>query len=117
MDAKPAVPCLLIERNIMGKKPHRKLTWYEMIVLWGGIGTVVLMCLIPPWYYQSPLWNAQFYSHDAGYSVIFHPPGGGPWESSIRLDIGRLALQCGVVALLTAAILFTMRQARKRKES
>jgi hypothetical protein len=79
----------------------------ELIILWIGIGVVILICLVPPWESRSIRWS----SHLAGYHPIF-------WSMyddrahSYSIGLKQLFVQCFVAGALTWAC---MRSARARK--
>lgn len=78
----------------------------QLIVLWVGIGLVVAMGAYPPWAIMS--WP--HYSGAGGkvvssawYACIFNPP------QLACLDLPRLFLQWGLVVLVTAAGMVSLR--------
>ena len=89
----------------MGKK--------ELIVLWVGVGLIVLMCLFPPWveYTESHTWGDHRLSGRAfmGYGCVFWHSVGGFEQGQGYIDTQRLTVQCIAVALLTGAGIYTLR--------
>ena len=84
----------------------------QHIVLWLGVLIVVIMCLFPPWmeHYRWGPRSGTFRS-SIGYECILSPPRPDPSNDldEFYVDIPRLLLQCGVVALLTGAGMYTLR--------
>ena len=89
----------------------------QLIVLWIGVGLIVLMCLCPPWLYQ---YSESSYPRRRGggegltqITVEAAKYGfngyDGIWSDQSILDIRRLIAQCVITALLTATIICTLR--------
>ena len=78
-----------------------KLSKNELVVLWVGIGLIVLMGLFPPCL-GSYYWEPGFFAW-AGYHPLFR---------AVRIRYGRLIIQWLLVVIVTGAVIFTMRQAR-----
>ena len=77
-----------------------------MIVLWIGIGVIVLMCLFPPW---MELGESEEFLGDA---FLFKGPlngTGGYLKQSPRIDSTRLMIRCAIVGLITVALLYTLK--------
>ena len=80
------------------------MTKCELVVMWITILVIVAMCVYPP------------------YRESWHSLGGGwrtgydwAWDCE-EVGLGKLLVQCGVVAVVGGAIIFTMRQLRKSKQ-
>ncbi len=87
---------LLYTLNNMNRK--------QKIVLWIGIGVIVLMCLFPPWLAGD---EGEF----EGYTLLFSGPlngTGGYLNDSPRIDFTRFMMQCAIVGLITGALLYTL---------
>ncbi len=79
-----------------------------------GIGIMVLMGLIPPWYYYLPPWaDASFFVRFPGYyGWIFSRPAG----PGTHVDITRLFIQWAVVAIATAGIMWVLKDDNGRSQ-
>jgi len=73
----------------------------SQVILWIGILLIVLICLFPPWLQPYPHANG---SNFMGYYFLMFPPDDG-----YQLDFGRLGLQCGIVAIITGGLLYTLK--------
>jgi hypothetical protein len=93
----------------------------QIATLWVGMALIIAMAMFPPWtkgYTDENPWldsGGHFppvrIRLDAGYRPIFTPPKDDPC-----IDPGRLGLQCGVVILVTAGLIWTLGNPRKPKE-
>ena len=74
----------------------------QLIVLWIGVGLVVLMCLFPPWSWTGQLKTGLNIYYPAGYRFLwFKPEIPGEIKGLERLssiDTQRLIIQCVIVA-------------------
>jgi len=84
----------------------------QLVVLWCAIALIAAMCLYVPWIQPDSVkmmrnvdWGTDA---DCGYGLIFHLNGGQ------RIDAARLGIQCGLVTLIAAALIFTFRDPVKR---
>ncbi len=96
----------------------------EMVVVWAAAGAIAAMCLVPPWVFRYHS-GGEDISVPAGYSPVFRAPAvpvdyedhfrTKRWALwSVQLDLRRLAVQCFAAGLVGAALLVTLRAARKR---
>jgi hypothetical protein len=86
----------------------------QKIVFLIGLSIIVFMGLIPPWYFQTTFTVDQHtaFETDGGYEWIFDPPvSDQPWTPGSRsvVDLRRLLVQWGVVAIATAGLVFVLR--------
>lgn len=77
----------------------------QLIILWIGIGLLVLAILFPPWNYHTGKFM--------GYGFLFSPP-----QYAYHIEPSRLTAEILIIVLLTAGALYTNRiiseEARKR---
>ena len=82
----------------------------QLVVMWVGIGLIVLMGVYPPW--VNTIRGAGIYAEmSLGYHVITDPPSplGNPRANGIKLDTPRLALQVGLVAVVSGGLLLSLK--------
>ena len=104
-----------------------RLNRNQLVVLWCGIALIAVMCLYVPWHQSATVFKAgggeeiPHSPEDCGYGLIFLLKGGQPPDPkdeplgcNQRIDAGRLGIQCGLVALITAGLLVTFRDPVKR---
>lgn len=80
------------------------------VVGWGVI-LAVIAGLYVPWNYTTSVPNAQPTLKPAGYSFLFDPPAPEHkgWEfSGVRLDVGRLLIEWGVIALVATVMVLNL---------
>ena len=80
----------------------------QLIVLWIGVGLIVLMCLFPPWVRVLRMSGGTL-REGYGYHCVFMPPPLNNKRWSPYLDTSRLIIQCITVAVLTGAGIYTLR--------
>jgi len=84
----------------------------QLAVLWCGIVVIAVMCFYVPWTstlppgYPKEIYD-DYLTQRCGYEKIFYLGG------DQRIDYGRLGLQCGVVAVITAGLILTFRRTSK----
>ena len=88
-----------------------KLSIWQIVVLWLGVGAIVVMCLFPPW--RRPMDAKGGMYEVAGYHFIgigpYHLYGGDPERPVVeitQIDYERLALQCATVVIIVAGAIF-----------
>ncbi len=72
-----------------------------------GIAIIVLMGLIPPWYYQA---RGPFPSRPGGYGFIFDTP----YDIGDAIDISRLFIQWAMVAIATFVIMWVLKNDNRK---
>ncbi|MGD0827516.1 MAG: hypothetical protein ABSA09_05455 [Desulfobaccales bacterium] len=82
----------------------------QKIVFLVGLGIIVLMGLIPPWYFYSP--NISTPGH---YAFIFSSDT-VYYEIGTNIDIIHLAIQWVVVAVATAGIMLVLKDDNARSQ-
>jgi len=81
------------------------------LVLWLGISVIVVMGIIPPWKLTSILSDSEGIikgCRPSTYEPLWDPPGGAEAFDSLSIDFNRLCLQWGLVALVTAGLMYTL---------
>ncbi len=92
-----------------GKPRKRRLAWLtkgraRRIVFWIGAGLIVLMGLFPPWVQTSCRYASAPHQYKTHYAFLLIGPADAPNGVTLgnRIDITRLLVQCGLVAVLAA---------------
>jgi len=86
----------------------------QLIVLWCTIAMIALMCLYVPWHQSATVFklsDGMEYprrEEDCGYGLIFLLKGGQ------RLDLVRMGIQCGLVAVIAVGLIVTFTNPVKR---
>jgi len=91
----------------------------QLTAMWIGIAFIVGMLLFPPW---TTRWETRLGSGESSqYAFLLSPPRSGTGQSypgsimketrQVALDFPRLAIQCLVVAMLTAGAILTRKTA------
>lgn len=80
----------------------------QTIAVWVGIVLVVLMGVFPPWnrVSEAPAYHLE---RSAGYAPVFLPPLDLLRYSHIQVNVRRLLVQWGAVAIATIAIVWALR--------
>ena len=86
-----------------------RLNKKERIVILVGILVLALMCLIPPWQSSSSYAGITWWDGPRYWPIFLRLPGSEPG----RIDLVRLTVQCAVVVLGTAGVVWFMRLWRK----
>ena len=81
----------------------------QLMVMWIGIGLIVVMCLFPPWVKVSGDDPGHARRGSRSYRFIFAHPRPRMSGDQIYLETSRLVVQCVAVALLTAGGICTLR--------
>lgn len=104
----------------------------QRVVFLVGVGIIILMGLIPPWYYRAVLPSgdhiAQFTVRaDRDYGFLFDPPPTFDFLEDAQghkkgfypvlpcIDFSRLLLQWAVVAIATAAMIFILKDEKRAR--
>jgi hypothetical protein len=74
----------------------------QKVVFLVGIGIIVIMGLVPPWYYQS---RGPYPSSPGGYGFILSTP----YHIGDAIDVTRLFIQWAMVAIATAVIMWAFK--------
>jgi hypothetical protein len=93
----------------------------QKVVFLVGVGIIVMMGLIPPWYYHSVFTEEQRIACEINgdYGFLFSPPQ--PPSDLVRfkakytlilIDYSRLLVQWAVVAIATAGIVLVLKDRR-----
>ena len=89
----------------------------QLAVLWIGIGIFVLMGLFPPWMVATPQGGNYFAT---GFGSILGPPYFEPTEGTAskshwkcRMDVGQLSAQWAMVTVMTAGLIYALRNKKK----
>jgi hypothetical protein len=99
--------------------PGNSMNKKQRVVFLVGIGIIVLMGLIPPWYYHAVYSREQRLMFEIpatdDYGLLFSPPSWDLTRKPIfdpvpRIDFSRLLLQWAVVAIGTAGICFALKR-------
>ena len=99
----------IVARSVWGGARVNKR---ERRIIAAATAIIVLMALFPPWTYTFSPPGAARTENPAGYAFLMTPP---PPESSshvagVGLDVTRLALQIGIVALISGGLLVFRRR-------
>jgi hypothetical protein len=78
----------------------------QRIVFLAGTGIIVLMGLIPPWYFHR---TGDYPDSPGYYGFIFATP----YEIGNAIDVTRLFIQWAVVAIATAAIMWVLKDLKR----
>jgi hypothetical protein len=91
----------------------------QRVALWLGIGSILLMGVMPPW--RETFRNSRGVSSErpAQYAPLWNPPerpGEGTWglQFGIRLDTSRLLMQWSLVGIITIGAILTVRRSGER---
>lgn len=91
----------------------------QKVVFLVGVGIIVIMGLIPPWYYHSvrSLDQRIAFEINGDYGSLFSPPSSDLPRFNIRdtlvlIDLSRLLVQWAVVAIATAGIVLVLQDKR-----
>jgi hypothetical protein len=99
----------------------------QKVVLLVGVAIIVLMGLIPPWYYHVVRTEDQriAFEGEGGYAFLFSPPSFSLKSSShypfedpraiSRINLSRLLVQWAVVAIATAGIVLVLKDDNGRE--
>jgi hypothetical protein len=90
----------------------------QKIVCLIGVGVIILMTLIPPWYYHVAsrrVGDRQIvFEHQGNYGFLFSPPDppdfGYRNYCIARIDLSRLLVQWVVVAIATGGIVWFLKR-------
>jgi hypothetical protein len=77
----------------------------QKIVFLVGFGTIVIMGLIPPWYFPGP-GEALI---EGSYGFIFSPPSYEGYTFAPNIDLYRLLVQWAVVIIATGGMIFILK--------
>jgi len=88
------------------------MNFKQKIVLWIGIAIIVGMGLFPPWKVETGkerIFSGKKYTPSfivsSGYHFLFNPP-----SRAKGIDVGRLFVQIGLVAIITGGVILTIKK-------
>ena len=90
------------------------MNWKQKICLWVGIVAFVLMGIFPPWV-AAPPGGGNYVA--GGYAFILFPRnqfGESHWLA--RIDLGQLAAQWAMVAVVTAGLIVTFKDKKPKDQ-